>query len=51
MYKSDKENYYKLVRTGNAFCSNYIEYESSGDKDKTSAIEDYLDEIRPYLNR
>ena len=30
--------------------SNYIEYESNGDKDKALSIEEYLDEITPYLN-
>ena len=49
LYQS-KEDYYKPLRTGNAFSSNYIEYESNGDKDKTLSIEDYHDEIRPYLN-
>ena len=38
------------MRTGKAFSSNYIEYESNGDKDKTLSIEDCHDEIRPYLN-
>ena len=50
MYESDKEDHYKTLRTGNAFISNYIEYESNGDKDKTLSIEDYLDKIEPYLN-
>ena len=50
MYESDKEDYYKTLRTGNAFISNYIEYESNEDKDKTLSIEDYLDKFEPYLN-
>ena len=49
-HKPDKENYYKPIRTGNAFSSNYIEYESNGDKDKTLSIKEYLDGIKPYLN-
>ena len=49
LYKSDKEDCYKQITIGNAFSSNYIEYESNGDKDKTS-IKEYLDEIKPYLN-
>ena len=49
MYESDKKDYYKPVRIGNAFSSNYIEYESNGDKDKTLFIDDYLDMIRQYL--
>ena len=38
------------MKTGNAFSSNYIEYESNGDKGKSTSIEDYLDKIEPYLN-
>ena len=50
MYESDKEDYYKPIRAGNIFSSNYIEYESNGDKDKTLFIDNYLDKIEPYLN-
>ena len=50
LYQSDKEDYYKPIRIGNAFSSNYIEYESNGDKDKTLFIDDYLDMIRQYLS-
>ena len=35
LFELDEEDYYKPVRTGNAFNRNYIEYESNGDKDKT----------------
>ena len=31
------------VMIGNSFSSNYIEYESNGDKDKKLSIEEYLD--------
>ena len=31
-------DFYKPIRTGNAFSSNYIKYESNGDKDKTLSI-------------
>ena len=62
MFESDKEDYYKLIRLGNAFSSNYIEYESNEDKyktfeyegnkdkDKTLLTREYLDEIKPYLS-
>ena len=33
-----------------AFNSNYIEYESKGDNDKTLSIKEYFDIIRPYLS-
>ena len=48
MYNDIDEDYYKPIRVGNAFSSNYIEYESIGDKGKTLSIEEYFDEIRPY---
>ena len=48
-HKEVDENYYKPVRVSN-FCSNdYIEYESSGDRNKTLSVEEYLNNIRPYL--
>lgn len=33
--ESDNGDYYKPTRTGFAFRSNYMEYETNGDKDKT----------------
>ena len=33
-----KEDNYRPARIGNAFSSNYIEYKSNGDKDKTFKI-------------
>ena len=50
LYESDKEDYYKPIRIGNAFSSNCTENESNGDKDKILSIKEYLDMIRPYLN-
>ena len=50
MYDDIDEDYYEPIRIGNSFSSNYIEYESNGDKGKTLSIEEYFDEIRPYLN-
>ena len=35
--ESDNGDYYKPTRTGFAFRSNYIEYETNGDKDKTQS--------------
>ena len=40
LHESDKEDDYKPIRIGNAFSSNYIEYESNGDKDKILFIDD-----------
>ena len=39
----------KPTRIIKAFSSNYIEYETNRDKDKTLSIEDYFDQIKPYL--
>ena len=50
LFESDNEDYYGLVRIGNAFSSNYIEHESNRDKDKTLSIKEYLDKIRAYLS-
>ena len=50
LFESDREDCYERIRIGNALISNYIEYESNGDKDKTLSIEEYLDKIRPYLS-
>ena len=49
LFKQEKDNN-KSVRIGNAFSSNYIEYKSNGNKDKALSIQDYLDEIKPYLS-
>ena len=49
LFKPEKDNY-KQVRNGNGFSSNYIEYKSNGEKDKTLSIKDNLDEIKPYLS-
>ena len=43
------EDYYKPITTNDTFNSNYIQYESKREKDKTSSIKEYLSMIRPYL--
>ena len=43
------EDYYNLIKTNDAFSSNYIEYESKGDRNKTLWIKEYLNMIIPYL--
>ena len=50
LFESDESDYYKPVKIGNAFSSNYIEYERNGDKNETISIAEYLDKIRPYLS-
>ena len=44
-----KDDYYEPVRVGNFWSSNYDEYESNGDKNKTISIEEYLTKYKPYL--
>ena len=41
--------YYEPRKTKGAFGGNYIKYESNGDIDEVSSIEDYLVKIEPYL--
>ena len=43
------EDYYKPIKSNDAINSNYIEYESKGDKNKTLSIKGYLNMIRPSL--
>ena len=45
----EEEDYYKPVRIGNFWSNNYTEYKSNGDRNKTLSVEEYLDNIRPYL--
>ena len=49
IFRHKKENYYKPVRVGNFWNSNYIEYESNGDRKKMLLVEVYLNKIRSYL--
>ena len=48
--QSINEDYYKPIITKSAFNSNYIEYESKGDKDKNEWLKGYLNFIKPYLH-
>ena len=34
---------------GNSWSNNYIEYESSGDRNKNLSVKECLDKIKPYL--
>ena len=45
----EEKDYYKPVRVGNFRSNIYIEYESNGDRNKTLSVEEYLNNIRPYL--
>ena len=43
------ENYYKPVKVGNFWSSNYIDYKSNSDRNKILSVEEYLNKIRQYL--
>ena len=43
-----KKQYYKSIRVGNFWSSNYIEYESNGGRNKTISTEIYLNKIRAH---
>ena len=45
----EKKDYYKPLSVGKFWNTNYIEYESNGDRNKTQSTEEYLEKIRPYL--
>ena len=46
-----EENCYKPVRVSNFWSNNYIEYESdrNSDRNKTLSVEEFVNEIRLYL--
>ena len=46
---SIEEDHYKPIKTNDTFKSNYIEYESEGEKSKTLSIKEYLHLIITYL--
>ena len=43
------DDYFKLVRVNSFYSNNYIENQSNGDKNKTLSLEEYLEEIKPFL--
>ena len=45
------DDYYKPILVKSSFNEGYKEYENRGDKDKTLSIEQYLNEIIPYLKK
>ena len=48
LFELDEDDYYKPIRNVNVFSSNYTEYESSRNKDKSLSVKEYLNIIRPY---
>ena len=47
--EKEEENYYKPVRVNNFYSNNYNEYGSDCNGSKTLSVEEYVNEIRPYL--
>ena len=47
--EQQEEIYYKPKRVINFWNNNYIEYESNRDKNRNLSIDEYLNEIKPYL--
>ena len=49
LFEQGEKDYYKPIRIGNFWNSNYVKYESSGDRNKNLSVKEYLDKIKPYL--
>ena len=49
IFEREEIDYYKPIRVGNFWNNNYIEYESSGDRNKKLSVKEYLEKIKPYL--
>ena len=49
VFDQEEDIYYKPIRVGSFWISNYIEYESNSTRNKTLYVKEYLDEIKPYL--
>ena len=48
LFKGESDNY-QAIRVDNFWDNNYIEYESNGNKNKNLSVQEYVDEIKPYL--
>ena len=42
-----EDDYCKLIRVGNFWNNNYIEYESSSDRNKNLSVKEYVDKLNP----
>ena len=49
LFEQKEEDYYKPMRLGNFWNNNYIEYESSSDRNKNLSVKECLDKNKPYL--
>ena len=48
-HKQSEDGYYKLIRAGNFWNNNYIEYRASGNRNKNLLLDGNRYKIRPYL--
>ena len=51
LYEQENDDYFEPQKQKCAFDDDYIEYESSGDRDKLLSIEEYLNMIKSYLSK
>ena len=49
LFEQQEEDFYKPVRVVTFWNNNYMEYESSGDRNKNLSVKEYFNEIKPYL--
>ena len=49
LFEQQEEDFYKPIRVVTFWNNNYIEYESSGDRNKNLSVKEYFNEIKPYL--
>ena len=47
--EQQQKDYGRLVRVGNFWNNVYVENESSGDRNKSVTVKEYLNEVQPYL--
>ena len=49
LFEQEEKDHYKPINAGNFWNNNYIKYKSSGHRNKTLSVKEYLDKIKPYL--
>ena len=49
LYEQEEKDCYNPIRVGIFWNNNYIEYESSDDRNKSVSVKEYLDKVKPYL--
>ena len=49
LFEQQEEDYYKPKRVSNFWNNNYIEYESTGDKNRILSLNEYLNTIVTFL--